>query len=108
MVVGEGKNFASAIIYPDYNYLESWCNVKDLKYEGPDEAIREDLIIKRIQREIDEMNKKLDRTEQIKKFVLLNEEWTIANNLLSQTLKLKRKALTEKYSDLIEDIYQEA
>lgn len=107
MVVGEGKNFASAIIIPDFEHLSSWCKVKGHTYSGPDEIIKNEIIIKRVQREIDEMNTPLDKTEQIKKFLLLNDEWSVNNNLLSPTLKLRRKRLEEKYKEVIEGIYTE-
>jgi long-chain acyl-CoA synthetase len=108
MVVGEGKNYASALIIPDFHHLESWCKVKDKKYEGADQAIQDERIFKRIMREVNEINTSLDQTEQIKKIVLLNDEWSVDNNLLSPTLKLKRKYLVEKYRDLIEGIYENA
>lgn len=107
MVVGEGKNFASALIIPDFNHLKSWCKVKGHKYNGPDDAIANKVIINRIQKEVDEMNSELDRTEQVRKFVLMNEEWTVENNLLSPTLKLRRKDLTNKYREVVEDVYRE-
>jgi long-chain acyl-CoA synthetase len=107
MVVGEGKRFASALIIPDFEHIKSWCRVKDYRYEGPDKSIENEVIIKRIEREINELNEELDHTEMIRKFTLLNDEWTVENNLLSPTLKLKRKELVEKYSKLIEDIYAE-
>lgn len=108
MVVGEGKHFASAIIIPNFEHLESWCKVKGHQYDGPDEVIKKQIVVQRIQREIDEMNTKLDQTEQVKKFVLLNDEWSVDNNLLSPTLKLRRKILVDKYNDLIENIYAES
>lgn len=107
MVVGEGKNFASAIIIPNFEHLESWCKVKGHQYDGPDNIIKNEIIKKRIEREINEMNLQFDKTEQVKKFVLLNDEWSVDNNLLSPTLKLRRKKLVEKYNDQIEEIYIE-
>lgn len=107
MVVGEGKHFASAIIIPNFEHLESWCKVKGHQYDGPDNIINNEIIKERIQREINEMNLQFDKTEQVKKFVLLNDEWSVGNNLLSPTLKLRRKKLVEKYKDLIEMIYAE-
>lgn len=107
MVVGEGRNFAAALIIPDFDHLTSWCKVKGYNYKSPEAAIENEIIINRVQREIDEMNTKLDQTEQIKKFVLLNDEWSVDNNLLSPTLKLRRKKLEEKYANLIENIYIE-
>ena len=105
MVVGDGRNYPSAIILPDFEYLESWCKVKGHKYEGPDEMIKKDVIIKRINREVEELNESLDQTQKIKRIVLLNDMWSVENQLLSPTLKLKRKALLEKYDTLISEIY---
>ena len=68
--------------------------------------IKNKIVIKRIQREIDELNQSLDKTEQIKKFVLLNDDWSVDNNLLSPTLKLRRKELINKYSELIDSIFE--
>ena len=106
MVVGEGKNFAAVVIIPSFSHLKSWCRVKGHKYDGPDLVIKNKIVIKRIQREIDELNQSLDKTEQIKKFVLLNDDWSVDNNLLSPTLKLRRKELINKYSELIDSIFE--
>ena len=105
MVVGEGKHFAAALIIPNFEHIKSWCRVKGHHYDGPDKTIENDFIIKRIEREINEMNEDLDHTERIRKFTLLNEEWSVDNDLLSPTLKKKRKQLQDKYHNLIEDIY---
>ena len=107
MVIGEGKNFASALIIPDFDHTKSWCKVKGHQFEAPDKMINNEIIINRIQGEINKMNTKLDQTEQVRKFVLLNDDWSVENNLLSPTLKLRRKILEEKYRDMIENIYAE-
>jgi long-chain acyl-CoA synthetase len=105
MVVGEGKHFAGALIIPDFQYLRSWCKVKNHPFISPDEAIRDSKILVRIQKEVDKFNDSMDHTGKIKKFVLLNEEWTMDNQCLSPTLKLKRKFLVNKYAGIIEGIY---
>ena len=99
--------FASALIIPDFTHLESWCKVKGHAYDGADKIILNDIVIDRINREVKELNQGLDQTEQIKKVVLLNDEWSVDTNLLSPTLKLRRKALVNKYTDLIESLYAE-
>lgn len=105
MVVGEGRNFAAALIIPDFNHLKSWCRVKDIRFENPDQIIRNDIIIKRIKREIEHLNAELDKTNQVKKFILLNDDWSVDNNLVSPTLKLRRKILMNKYAPTIEELY---
>jgi long-chain acyl-CoA synthetase len=105
MVVGDGKHFASALILPDFQYIQSWCRVKNHPFVNSSEAIKDKRIIDRIQKEIDHLNSDLDKIEKIKKIVLLNDEWTQDNQSLSPTLKLKRKFLLNKYATVIENIY---
>lgn len=76
-----------------------------MTYVDDQEAIKTERIVNRIQREVDEMNANLDKTEQIKKIVLLDKVWSVEDGDLSQTLKLKRKHLLIKLKDVIEGIY---
>jgi long-chain acyl-CoA synthetase len=105
LVVGEGKNFAAAIIMPNFAHIESWCNIKGIPYTGPKEVVKNDIVINRIQREVLEINKALDQVEQVKKFRLIADTWAIETGELSPTMKLKRKFLNRKYALLIEQIY---
>ncbi len=105
MVVGENRNFAAAIIVPDFQHLRSWCRVKNHPYTSDTDAIRDQRIVDRIQREIDRVNATLDKTEQVKRVAYLDKPWTVENGDLSQTLKLRRKHLMEKHRDVIDRLY---
>ncbi len=105
LVVGENKNFAAALIIPNFDYIRSWCKVKNHPFGSNNDAIKDERIIKRIQREIDEINETLDKVEQIKKTVLLDKPWSVEDGALGQTLKLKRNVLHERYQEIIEGIY---
>ncbi|MDP3463479.1 MAG: hypothetical protein Q8S18_11875, partial [Bacteroidales bacterium] len=105
LVVGDGKNFTAAILMPNFLHIESWCRVKGMQYPGPKEVIKNEVIINRIQREVDHINLSLDQVEQVKKFRLIADSWSIESGELSPTMKLKRKFLTRKYALLIEQIY---
>ena len=105
MVVGENKNFAAALIIPNFDYIRSWCKVKNHPFGSNIDAIKDERIVKRIHREIDEINKTLDKVEQIKKIVLLDKPWSVEDGALGQTLKLKRNVLHERYREVIEGIY---
>ncbi|HNS46557.1 MAG TPA: AMP-binding protein, partial [Bacteroidales bacterium] len=105
MVVGENRNFPAAIIIPDFQHLRSWCRVKNHPYTTDADAIRDQRIVDRIQREIDQVNTTLDKTEQVKRVVFLDKPWTVEDGDLSQTLKLRRKYLMEKYRDIIDRLY---
>jgi len=105
MVVGESKQFISALIITDFEHFESWCGVKGYEYTTTENAIKDEKIINRIQSEVDNFNSELDKTEQVKKFKLLTKNWSVEDGELSPTLKLRRKIILEKYKDLVEDFY---
>ncbi len=105
MVIGENQKFASAIISPDFNFLHNWAIRHGVEFRDNAELIQAPLVISRYQRVVNEMNKQLGQTEQIKRFRLVQEEWTPATGELSPTLKLKRKFLTKKYAAVVEEIF---
>ncbi len=105
IVIGENKNYATAIIIPDFEHLEGWCEIKEIDFVSKEEIIKNPVILTRIQREIDKINAHIDRTEQLKKFELSADDWNVETGELSPTLKLRRKVIVEKYEDLIESMY---
>jgi long-chain acyl-CoA synthetase len=105
MVIGENQKFASAIISPDFNYLHSWAVRHNIEFRDNAELIENQVVLARFHRVVHEMNKQLGQTEQIKRFRLVQEEWSLNTGELSPTLKLKRKFLTNRYSTMIEEIF---
>jgi len=105
MVVGENEKFASALISPNYEFLHNWAGRHNIKYRDNKELIFNPIVIARFQREVNEMNKRLGQTEQIKRFRLVVEEWSPQSGEMSPTLKLKRKVVAEKYREILEEIY---
>lgn len=105
IVIGENQKFASAIICPNFEYLHNWCTHHNIYYRDNNELITKPEVIAQFQKEITNINKQLGKTEQIKKFRLICDEWSPATGELSPTLKLKRKFIINKYKDIIEEIY---
>lgn len=105
MVVGENEKFASAIISPNFNTLHYWALKHNLHYRDNAELITLPEVHNKMQQVIDSYNTHLAPHEQIKRFRLVSEDWSCANGLLSPTLKIKRNPLTEKYRNLINEIY---
>ncbi len=62
-------------------------------------------VLKRFAKEVNEQNKGLGETEKVKKYVLLADEWSIANGLLTPTLKVKRKVIINKYKEVIDKMF---
>ncbi len=105
MVIGENQKFASAIISPDFNFLHNWAMRHGINFRDNLELIQHPQVVARYQRVVNEMNVQLGQTEQIKRFRIVQEEWTPNTGELSPTLKLKRKFLTQRYEATIEEIF---
>jgi len=85
--------------------LHNWASIHHIDFRDNEELIRNPVVIARYQREVSEINKQLGQTEQIKRFRLVQEEWSTDSGELSPTLKLKRNILTRKYADLLNEIF---
>ncbi len=105
MVVGENEKFASALISPNFQFLHNWCSRHGVKFRDNKDLIANPKVITRYQKEVNEMNKSLGQTEQIKRFRLVHEEWSPNTGELSATLKLRRKIVFKKYQHILSEIY---
>lgn len=106
MVVGESRKMPTALIQPNIEYILQWLESKGIKTNSLVDACKESILIEAIQNDIDIQNKKFGSWEQIKRFELIPEEWTIDEGHLTPTMKLKRKVVKEKYGDFIEKMYE--
>ncbi|MDX5443200.1 MAG: long-chain fatty acid--CoA ligase, partial [Hymenobacteraceae bacterium] len=106
MVVGDGQKFPAALIVPNFLALQDWCAHKEIPYTTDAEMLDNKDVQEKYKREIAKTNKSFAQYEQIKKFELLPNAWTIESGELTPTLKLKRKVLNERYRNLIEGIYK--
>lgn len=105
MVVGENEKFASAIVVPNFNTLHYWALKYKLHYRDNEQLIQLPEVHEKFQKVIDVFNKEFAAHEQVKRFRLVTDEWTMANGMLSPTLKIKRNVLLEKYRGLIAELY---
>ncbi len=108
IVVGEGEKFPTAMIIPDFEYIREWASKKKVQlFNGTNNDIINNLHVKaKIQEEIYRLNKHFGNWEQIKKFVLLENEFSVEGSELTPTLKLRRKIILEKYRDQYESMYE--
>ena len=106
MVVGDGEKMPCALIQPDFNFVQHWAERKQINVgTTPEEMANSPELKERINKEIDYLNTKLGSWEQIKRFELTPEVWTIDSGVLTPTLKLKRKAVKERFIKLYNKMY---
>lgn len=105
VVVGENQKFAAALISPDFVFLKGWCERHDVEYTTPEEIVKNETVLKRFARETAKYNQFFGDTEQVKKFVLIPDEWSQLTDILTPTLKVKRRLVCARYKDDIEKLF---
>ena len=105
VVLGENQKFAAALIRPDFAFLKDWCKSHEIPFTTNEEMILNEEVKKRYDREVKKLNEGLGEVEKVKKYVLIADEWTIANGILTPTLKVKRKVVMERYKDVIDKMF---
>lgn len=106
MVIGENEKFASALIVPTYEKFKEEFKKRHIEYpKDPTELLQHPDFTKIMNKEVAEVNKGLADHEQIKRFRVVPDEWSVTTGELSQTLKLKRKVIYQKYDDICKEIY---
>lgn len=106
MVVGEGEKMPAAIIQPNFEFIRDWIDRKHNNIGKSDKEIAtSQIVIDRIQKEIDNCNKNFGKWEQIKRFELTQDVWSVDGGQLTPTMKMKRDIIKNIYKDLYDKIY---
>jgi long-chain acyl-CoA synthetase len=106
MVVGAEEKFVGALIVPSIPNLKEWMRQKNLPFVTKEDAVNNPEVLQLYKELVDSFNKFFNHVEQIKRFELLPDEWTIESGELTPTLKLKRKVIMEKYKNVYDRIYR--
>lgn len=101
MVLGENKQFAAALIVPNFNDLRSWCDRKGIAYTTNEEMINHPDVIRKFKKIVDKYNASFGDTEKIIRYELIDYEWSVATGELTPTLKLRRNFIATKFADKI-------
>jgi long-chain acyl-CoA synthetase len=106
VVIGDRRAYLSVIIMIDLENVEKFAQDRDVPFSNYASLTRAPEVQSLIQAEIDKVNTKFARVEQIKQFRLLDTQLTAEDDELTPTMKLKRKFVEQKYSELIESMYR--
>ena len=106
VVIGDKRPFLACLVMIDHENVENYAQEKAIPFSDYKSLCRRPEIIALINEEIDKVNKKFARVEQIKQFRMIENKLTAEDEELTPTMKLKRKLVNEKYKELIEDMYR--
>ncbi|WP_262915086.1 AMP-dependent synthetase/ligase [Niabella ginsengisoli] len=105
IVLGSERKFVSALVVPSFNAIRDWMKENNIADLTDEEIINSQEIHDLFRSVIDHHNVNFNHVEQIKKFILLQHEWSVDGGEMTPKMSLKRKVIMEKYKDVIEGIY---
>ncbi len=104
-LIGDQQKFVSALIVPNFNSLKDWCTRHNVQYTTNTEIVKNTQVLQAYQDAVDKFNPLFNHVEQIKKFTLLPNEWTVDTGELTPSEKMKRKVINKKYMSEINAMY---
>ncbi|MFC7236375.1 AMP-dependent synthetase/ligase [Halosegnis marinus] len=106
MVLGDNEKFISALFVPDMEAMARWAERNDLDLpDDPEELATDERVVEWIREEVDAVNADLAKHERIKEFRVVGTEWTPDNDLLTPSMKIKRRNVLDRYEHKVEEIY---
>ncbi|MFL2781531.1 MAG: AMP-dependent synthetase/ligase [Rhodospirillales bacterium] len=103
MVYGDKKSHIVALIIPDIDFLNEWKQKTGNEANG--EILEEDKFHQEISAAVDRVNKNLSVIERVRRFHISSEGFTVENEMITPTLKVRRHKIIEKYQDDLENLY---
>ena len=108
MVVGDGEKFVGALIVPALESVRAWAAEAGIDLPADPEALCDhEAVRSRVEAEVDAINRNFEKHEQIKRFELVPIEFSEDNDLLTPTMKKKRRTILDRFEDRLDDIYAE-
>ncbi|MFB6178700.1 MAG: long-chain fatty acid--CoA ligase [Halorientalis sp.] len=108
MVMGDNKKFVSALIVPNFNAIRRWAENRDIRIPGTKADVCENEQVREwVNEDVQLVNRNLEKHETIKQFELVPLEWTPENDMLTPSLKKKRRNIKAEYQEKIDRIYSE-
>jgi len=106
MVVGDDEKFVGALVVPNVEAMAQWARANDIDLpDAPRKRVADDRVREWIGESITRVNADLEHVEEIKRFELVAEEWTADNDMLTPSMKKKRRAILAAHADAVDRIY---
>jgi len=107
-ILGDRRKFPAVMISPNFVALEEWARANDIAFRSRAELVANPKVQSLYDGVVEEINRNLARFEKLKRVMLVEDEFTIANGALTPTLKLRRRVIEERYKKQIDELYAQA
>ncbi|ELY56655.1 AMP-dependent synthetase/ligase [Natronolimnohabitans innermongolicus] len=109
MVTGDGEKFIGALLVPNEEHVRDWADEEGIDLpDDSEELCDDDRVREYIQQEVDRVNEDFEKHETIKQFELVPREFTEENDMLTPTMKKKRRVIMDEFEDRVDRMYAEA
>jgi long-chain acyl-CoA synthetase len=106
MLIGDRRMFLTALIVPDFDALREYADARNISYTDITDLVKRPEINGLIDQEISSIQKDLANYERVRRFTLMEKQFSIEEGELTPTQKVRRKVIEEKYSNLIDTMYE--
>jgi len=107
-ILGDRRKFPAVMISPNFVRLEEWARENDVQFSSRAELIANPKVQSLYEGVVEEQNQNLARFEKLKRVMLVPDEFTADNGVLTPTLKLRRRVIEERYKKQIDALYEQA
>jgi len=107
-IIGDKRKFPAVIVSPNFTSLEHWAQLNDIPFASRVELIAHPRVQALYEEIVEGVNQKLARFEKLKRVLLVADEFSIANGILTPTMKLRRRVVEDRYRRQIDELYAQA
>jgi len=108
VILGDKRKFPAVLIAPYFPLLEDWARANHMAFSSREELVSQPKVHELYEGIVGDLNRDLARFEQLKKVVLIAEEFSAENGTLTASMKLRRRAVEERYREVIDKMYADA
>lgn len=107
-ILGDRRKFPAVMISPNFTRLEEWARANNISFNSRGELVANTKVQNLFEGVVEEINQNLARFEKLKRVIVVPDEFTPDNGVMTPTLKLKRRVIEERYKKQIDDLYAQA
>ena len=108
IIVGDKRKFPAVVISPFFALLEDWARNNQVAFADRPELVANPKVQALYEGIVEDLNRDLARFEKLKKVIVVPDEFSPADGTLTHTMKVRRRAVEDRYRHLIEDVYAHA
>jgi long-chain acyl-CoA synthetase len=108
VVLGDRRKFPAVLISPNFAALEEWARENQVDFSSREALVAHDKVLALYDGIIQELNQNLARFEQLKRVLVVSEEFSVADGTLTHTMKVRRRGIEDRYRVLVDEMYAKA